>query len=129
MQVRDIMAQPVVTVRRDATLEQAARLMLDGRFSCLPVVDDRGRLCGIVSEADFMPKERGVPFSTLDLPQVFGQWVPLEGIERLYEAARRVPVGEIMSAEVVTLTESDPVEEAVRRMTLHEVRQLPVVRD
>ena len=129
MKAREIMVQPVVTVRRGTSLEEAARLLLDHRFGCLPVVDEAGRLSGIVTESDFAAKDGGVPFSTLLLPQVFNQWMPPQGVERIYEAARTTAVEEIMSAEPATAAEETPVEDVIRLMLRDDINHVPVIRD
>ena len=129
MQVRDIMTQPVITANVAMNLDEVARLLLTHNIGGLPVVDSAGRLCGIVTESDFTAKEHGVPFSTLKLPQLFHEWLPKEGIERLYAKARTLTVSEIMSPQVISLTETDSVEHAVRLLLQHEVHRLPVVRD
>ena len=51
---RDLMSTPPVTVLPRATLAGAARLMDQERVKRLPVVDDLGRLCGIVSRGDLL---------------------------------------------------------------------------
>jgi CBS domain-containing membrane protein len=43
-----------VTVTADVPVRQAARLMRDSQFGCLPVVDADGKLVGIVTEADYL---------------------------------------------------------------------------
>ncbi|MEU9759195.1 CBS domain-containing protein [Streptomyces sp. NPDC047985] len=50
----DLMSSPAVTVRPDASLPQAARLMAEQRVKRLPVVDDFGGLKGVVSRADLL---------------------------------------------------------------------------
>ncbi|PWI44720.1 CBS domain-containing protein [Streptomyces sp. ICBB 8177] len=50
----DAMTCPAVTVRADATLAQAARAMAQAGVKQLPVVDDRGRLTGLVSRGDLL---------------------------------------------------------------------------
>ncbi len=50
--VRKLMSKDPVTIRRDTTVEEAARLMVDQDLSCLPVVDEEGHLVGIVSKSD-----------------------------------------------------------------------------
>ena len=129
MKVREIMTQPLVTARQDTKLDEIARLMLTHNIGCVPVVDEQGQLCGIVTEADFSAKEHGIPFSTLKLPQVFSQWMPKQGIERIYEAAKTMTVKEIMTADVRTLAEEDSVEEALTLMLRDDLHRLPVVRD
>jgi CBS domain-containing protein len=50
--VRDVMSTGVVTVRAEALLTAAARKMSDGRINRLPVIDELGRLCGILTRDD-----------------------------------------------------------------------------
>ena len=52
--VGEVMTRDLTTVRPAMALTQAARLMLERKFGCLPVCDDEGRLVGIVTEADFV---------------------------------------------------------------------------
>lgn len=52
--VRDIMTRDVVTVRAETTVGEAAKLLLRHKFGCLPVVEDDGKLVGIVTEHDFV---------------------------------------------------------------------------
>lgn len=51
--IREIMQTDVVTVSADLSLKEAARLLLEEKYGCLPVVC-AGRLCGIITEADFL---------------------------------------------------------------------------
>ena len=50
----DIMEQDVVTVSPNCTTAEAARLMFENKFGCLPVVKGGGKLVGIITEADFV---------------------------------------------------------------------------
>ena len=52
--VSEILTRELTTVRPAMALSQAARLMLERKFGCLPVCDEQGRLVGIVTEADFV---------------------------------------------------------------------------
>ncbi|MFI5719560.1 HPP family protein [Nocardia sp. NPDC051750] len=54
MRVRDVMSRPVVSVRRETPVSEAVSLLTTHGFAALPVVDDRERVIGIVSEADAM---------------------------------------------------------------------------
>ncbi|MDH3606727.1 MAG: CBS domain-containing protein, partial [Acidimicrobiia bacterium] len=47
------MASDVISVRRETTLRDAARLMVEKGISGLPVTDDDGQLVGVISEGDF----------------------------------------------------------------------------
>ena len=54
MRAHQIMTRKLVTVSPDASISEAARLMIDYHVSGLPVVDAAGKLVGIVTERDFL---------------------------------------------------------------------------
>jgi CBS domain-containing protein len=128
MFVHQIMFAPVITVDEDCSLEEAAKIMLDRNVGGLPVVDERGDLTGIVTESDIVAREKGIPFSIYRFPQMFGEWMPHEHVERIYESARRWAVREIMSHNVVTLTEVDTIETVLEKMLTGGLHRIPVVR-
>lgn len=52
LQIQEIMTRNPFTVSPEATISEAAQLMLDNKISGLPVVDDSGRVVGIITESD-----------------------------------------------------------------------------
>src|SRR5713101_343154 len=54
MNVSDIMTSPVISVARETSIAEAARLLLEHRISGLPVVDAEGAVVGIVTEGDLL---------------------------------------------------------------------------
>jgi acetoin utilization protein AcuB len=60
--VKDVMTSEVVTIGPDASLEEAARSMLERKIGCLPVLEE-GRLVGLLTESDFvrLATQRGRP--------------------------------------------------------------------
>jgi acetoin utilization protein AcuB len=108
VRVAERMTRTVLTIRRDATATTAWALMKVRRLRHLPVVDDRGRLVGIVSDRDLTQ----VPFA----PTRAGQAVPIG-----------MPVERIMTAAVVSVRPDDDVGEAARLMWEHKIGALPVV--
>lgn len=129
MKVSEIMTEPVFTVSQDRSLEEVAHKMLNNKVGGLPVVDDEGKIVGMVTESDFSAKEHAIPFSRTYAPQLFGEWMSKENVDKAYEAARSIQVKEIMSKPAITIREDDTVAEAVRRMLEQKVHRLPVVRD
>lgn len=120
MNVGDVMTKSPVTVTEDTPLRAAARTMLDLGVSGLPVVDDGGRLVGIVSEADFLELEAARerrPKRLLDA--LFG----IEG-QRLAKAER---VAEIMTTDPLTVDDTTPLATAARLMRDKGVKRLPVI--
>ncbi len=55
--VKDVMTTEVVAVTRETTFKEMAAVLRRYRVSALPVVDDAGRVLGVVSEADLLAKE------------------------------------------------------------------------
>jgi CBS domain-containing protein len=123
------MSTPVVVVQEEATLEEVARTMLDHHIGCAPVVNRKGLLVGVITESDFAAKEKGFPFSTFRAPQLLGQWISSDNVERIYEAARQLQAKEIMQPQVITVTEDQTMNDAVVLMFEHDINRIPVVRE
>jgi len=121
MKVRDIMTTDPVKVTGDTRLKEAARLMVRHRVSGLPVVDESGKLIGILSEGDFIRREAGRdrPHGVSLLDAVFG--------EGELQPVGAETVAEIMTRSVVTITPEATVGEAARVMGRRSVKRLPVV--
>jgi CBS domain-containing membrane protein len=54
VRVVEAMHRDVVTVSPELSVSKAARILLENKYGCLPVVDDEQQLLGIVTEADFL---------------------------------------------------------------------------
>lgn len=52
--IKEIMRTDVTTIQSDVPLKQAAQMLLEHKYGCLPVLDGKGRLIGILTEADFL---------------------------------------------------------------------------
>lgn len=127
--VARIMTPSPVTVTADATLEEAARRMLDANIGSVLVVDGEDRLIGIVTESDFCTREVGIPFSTFRAPQLLGRWIDQDDLERIYSEGRAIPVRDIMSSPVYTVPEEGTLADVLATMHGRRVEQIPVVRE
>jgi CBS domain-containing protein len=121
---RDVMTNLVVTFRRQDTIQDAARQLLNNRVSGAPVVE-RGRLVGIVSEADLVaayapPTRSGRHFVPTD-PLMF----LLRGT--VPRTPRHMTVGDVMARDVISISPDASVWEAASLIDRHGVRRLPVV--
>ena len=54
MKARDVMVSPVITVKPSASVREVAETLVKQHISAVPVVDDQGKLLGIVSEGDLL---------------------------------------------------------------------------
>ena len=57
MEARDVMTAPVITIQENATIKDAAKLLVEHRISGLPVVDPKGKLVGVISEGDLVRRQ------------------------------------------------------------------------
>jgi CBS domain-containing protein len=126
MKAKDVMTPTVITIAPDASILEALRLMLQHRISGLPVVEKKGNLAGIVTEADFLRRaetgtERRRP-----------RWVEfLLGpgpLAKDYVQTHARTINEIMTAEVEAVTEDTDLYEIVSIMEKRRVKRVPVVR-
>ncbi|WP_329267091.1 CBS domain-containing protein [Streptomyces sp. NBC_01451] len=117
--VSDVMTRTVATVVREARFKEIVRTMQEWRISALPVLDGEGRVVGVVSEADLLPKEE---FRDSD-PDRRTQ------LSRLSDLAKAggVTAGELMSAPAVTVRADTTLAQAARTMAHGRVKRLPVV--
>jgi CBS domain-containing protein len=126
MKVKDIMTSPVVSVEPDASIWQAVRIMLQRHISGLPVIDQHGRLVGIVSEGDFLRRaETGTQHRR---PRWLELFIGPRRLADEYTRAHGRKVHEIMTPDPLTVSEDTPLDEVVRRMEKDRIKRLPVLR-
>jgi CBS domain-containing protein len=114
MLVREIMSSPPVTISSASGVAHAADTLRSRGFTALPVIDDDGRLIGIVTEADLLDG-RVEPDDRRDRP------------EQPRHLRRGDTVGEVMTSPVESLTPGADVADAVQIMLEERIRCLPVV--
>lgn len=125
MQARDIMASRVVSIAPEATVLEAIDLMLKNRISGLPVIDRTGALVGIVTEGDFLRRvETGTERKR---PRWLEFLLGPNSLAKDYVRSHGRRVEEVMTRELVTVSEDAPLDEVVRIMERKRVKRLPVM--
>ncbi|MDX3133973.1 CBS domain-containing protein [Streptomyces europaeiscabiei] len=117
--VSDVMTHKVAAVGRRATFKEIVQLMQDRKVSALPVIEDDGRVVGVVSEADLLPKEE---FRDSD-PDRYTQLLRLSDLAK----AGGVTAEELMTSPALTVRPDATLAQAARTMARARVRRLPVV--
>jgi CBS-domain-containing membrane protein len=115
--VKDVMTTEVVAVKQETTFKEMAAVLRRYRVSALPVVDDAGRVLGVVSEADLLAKE------VLADPGPVAELVHRKDVRK----AEGLIAGDLMTHPPVTAAPDDPVEQAARMMHFMRVKRLPVI--
>jgi CBS domain-containing protein len=122
MKVADVMNRDVVVVSPRMPLKEVARVLVNRHFSGVPVVDDDGKVLGVVSEGDILAKER----NPAEAASIFGRALELENWSAKHEAR---DAGAAMTAPAVTIRPERMVSEAAALMLDRGVNRLPVVDD
>jgi CBS domain-containing protein len=125
MRIEEIMTRDVITVRPTTPIHTAARLMVEHRVSGLPVVDDDGKLVGIISDGDLILRQR----RRAERPWWRAFFENGEQLAREYQKATGTTVGEVMTRSVVSISPVWGIEMAATILQNRRIRRLPVVRD
>jgi CBS domain-containing protein len=128
MKVREIMATDVVTVRRDTSVNDIARLMSERDISGVPVVDDAHHVVGIVTELDMIVRNTRLEMPTFI--QILDGRIPLETPGHYRKRLQHMlgtHAADIMTAEVVAIGPDDTVEDLAELMVKRRFNPVPVV--
>lgn len=124
LKARDIMSTPVIAVRWDAAIPEIVSTMRRHGISGVPVLNEFGLLCGVITEADILNKEAG--HGGLD-ELSYVRRDTHEGLALARQSGNRAD--EIMVCLVVTATLETPVAEIARTMIRQRVNRVPIVED
>ncbi|MEB3756543.1 MAG: CBS domain-containing protein [Desulfurococcales archaeon] len=103
LKVEDIMSVPPITAPEDVTVSDVARLMYENRIGSVLIVDNQGKLIGIVTERDVT---HACAMGIL---------------------GRETKVFAIMTENPITTSPQESIEEAFKKMKTSNIRHLPVV--
>jgi len=127
VRAKDVMTRDLISVTSDATVLQAARMMLQHHISGLPVVDASGKLVGILSEGDFLRRRETAT------QRRRSRWLEfLMGPGKIaseYTQSHGSKVAEVMTSDVRTVGEDTDLEKIVELMEKHRIKRVPVIRD
>lgn len=117
--VRDVMTSEVVSVGEGVTFQQIVALLSEYRISAVPVVDDRRRVLGVVSEADL----------THQMIQDAGQHAPHRGCQPRAASWSQegMVAAELMTSPAVIIEAEASLAAAARLMEQRAVKRLPVL--
>jgi CBS domain-containing protein len=127
MKARDVMVSPVITVKPSSSVKEVATTLLERRISAVPVVDDQGKLVGIISEGDLMHRseagtERQRSWWLLG-------WTGDETLAAEYVKAHARKVADVMTRNVITASPETPLHEIAALLERNSIKRVPIVKD
>lgn len=126
--VAEVMTPDPAVVKATDPLQQAIAILVEKKISALPVVDEAGKVVGVISDSDLTWQETGVdtpPYIML-LDSVIYLQNPAKYDAEIHKALGQT-VGEVMSKKAYTIPPDRPVRDAAHLMHEKHVGRLPVV--
>jgi CBS domain-containing protein len=123
----EMMTREVAAVTETATLREIAELLVARRISAVPVVNDAGKLVGMVSESDLIDEEK----RRIRLPRtlLFGVFPILEdAVRQAYNDGEALTAADLMTRHPFTLPESAPAEAVAEEMVARKINHVPITR-
>ena len=127
---KEIMSKKVITVKTDTPVSELADLLWKKKIGGVPVVDDQGKLLGVVTESDLIDQNKKVHIPTV--LTILDSMIFLENPAKIDKELKKMTgstVGDIYSTEVVTVSVDTPMYEVATIMANQKVHTMPVVKD
>ena len=128
LKAKDIMSSSVITVKMGTSIAEVAELFHDNSIGGAPVVDDEGKLVGIITESDLIDQNKKLHIPTV--VAIFDAVVYLESLRKFEEELRKMTgnkVKDLCSTDVVTVDADTPVNEIASIMADSHFHTIPVL--
>lgn len=122
MLVQDFMVKNVYTLKENDEIKTLLETLSNNKIGSLPIVDENNHLVGIVSDGDIL---RYLNPKTYVAYLMFYK----EDIEEVVPEKSKQPIKSIMKKHVVTINENDSLEEAMKILSQHHFKKLPVINE
>ena len=128
--VKDIMTKEITVVGPDTEITEAAKLLLENRFNGLPVVDDSGKLVGIICQSDLIAQQKSIPVPTLF--SFLDGFIPLTSTKKMEAEIQKIAaitVKDAMTRRPVTVTPETHIDTVAALMVDNSFHTLPVLNE
>ncbi len=117
VKAKEIMGSPVITIRSDASVADAAILMLQSKVGSVVVVDHNGKYVGIITERMMIPEGELVPFMRGQAFRILGKEIgDFDNIEETMKEVRLLKVSEAMNKRNPTTTQDADIADVAQLM-------------
>ncbi len=131
MRAMDVMTTPVITVDPETTVQDLAKLLSERGISGVPVVENGDHLVGVVSEGDLL--HRAETGTERRLQKRRSWWLDSLAAEeeaaRDYVKAHGRKVSDVMSRDVITVSDTTDLAEVAMLLETKLIKRVPVVHD
>ncbi|MDA8139075.1 MAG: CBS domain-containing protein [Desulfobacteraceae bacterium] len=125
---KDIMTREVITLTPETDIAKAAKILLDNGINGAPVVDDTGRVLGILCQSDLVVQQKRVPVPTIfTLLDGFVSLTSSKQIEKQVRKIAALTVAEAMTADPISIAPETELETIASLMVDKRFHTLPVI--
>jgi len=128
IKAKDIMTKNPITVTPETEIAQAAKLLLDKRINGVPVINQAGKLVGILCQSDLISQQKSIPIPSLFT--LLDGYISLTGSKRMDKEVEKIAattVAEAMTAKPVTVDPETDIETIASLMVEKNYHTLPVM--
>lgn len=128
MKIKDIMTTNVITVHKDDSVKKVAQILSENRISGAPVVDNEGRMLGVVSEGDLIYGEKRLYYPPII--QVLDGIIFTQSLGKFEADLKKITAlkaDDLMSTEVIWVDQETDINHAATLMIERSVNRLPVM--
>lgn len=125
MKARDVMVAPVITASAQASIKSVAETFLRHHISAVPVVDNKGKVVGIISEGDLL--HRAEAGTEKRYPWWLRAFLGPDALAIDYTKAHARTVADAMTRRVVTASPETPLHEIAALLEKHSIKRVPII--
>ncbi len=128
IKAEDIMAKEVITVSPDTEIVQAARILVEENINGVPVVDEEGKMVGILCQSDLIAQQKTIP-----LPSLFtllDGFIPLTSMKKFEKNIQKIAalkVSDAMTVDPVAVSPDTGIGEIANLMVDKNFHSIPVI--
>ena len=127
MKVKDFMIKDVISVHPDATIKEVMKTFVDKKIGGLPIVNDEGKLTGIITDGDILRAIKPIDRHIQDYFNLI-TYIQEQNMEsRLSELADLAIVKIAKTRGIVTVSPEDEMQQVVVILAKHHFKKLPVI--
>ena len=125
---KELMTSQVITVKPETPVRELAKILSENNISGAPVVDDQGKVMGVVTESDLIYQNKKVHIPTV--VAILDAFIYLENPDKTEKELKKMAgskVEDIFAREVISVQQDTPLDEVATLMAEKKVHTLPVM--
>ena len=128
LKAKDIMTRDILSVTPDTEIVKAAKILLKNRINGLPVIDDSGKLVGVLCQSDLVAQQKTIPIpSVFTLLESFVSLTSMKRLDKEVEKIAALSVKQAMTPNPVTVAPETDIENVAKLMVDKKYHTLPVM--